>query len=128
MRRWISTSGKRTINLSIVAWKISPRKKTRVFPIILNQCLPLLRLQLQGAKTFEEMYEMNDIVKLFKLICSFCCKHDQNNEKYYAAFNSLQVLLINFQGSVWTNEDYLKEFQAQMLCLMTIMQILSMSG
>ena len=35
------------------------KKEKRVFPIILDQCLPLLRSQLKGAKT-EETCETND--------------------------------------------------------------------
>ena len=53
-------------------------KEKRVFLIILDQCSPSLRLQLEGTKTFEEMCKKNKIVELLKLIQSFCCKHDQN--------------------------------------------------
>ena len=63
------------------------------------------------------MQEKNSIVELLKLIRSFCCKHDQNNNKFYAVFNSLCALFINFQKSGQTNNDYLKEFQAQMAML-----------
>ena len=49
--------------------------------------------------------------------CNFCCKHDQNNDKFFAVFNSLQALFINFQKGDQTNDDYLKEFQAQMAML-----------
>ena len=43
-------------------------KEKRLFPIILDQCLPSLRSQLEGTKTFEETKEKNDIVELLKLI------------------------------------------------------------
>ena len=45
-----------------------------------------------------------------KLIRGFCCKHDQNHDKFYAVFNSVWALFINFQKSDQTNDDYLKEF------------------
>ena len=53
------------MNLPIIERHISLRKK-RVFSIILDQCLPSLRLQLEGAKTFEETCEKNDNVELLK--------------------------------------------------------------
>ena len=43
-------------------------KEKRVFPVILDQCLCLLRSQLEGAKMFKETCEKNDIVELLKLI------------------------------------------------------------
>ena len=56
-------------------------------------------------------------MELFKLIRGLCCKHDQNNNKFYAVFNSLRALFINFQKSDQTNNEYLKEFQAHMATL-----------
>ena len=93
------------------------KKEKRVFPIILGQRSPSLRLQLKGAKLFEETYEKNDVVELLKIICSFCCKHDINNDKYYAILNSLRLLFINFQSVEMTNDDYLKEVQGRMATL-----------
>ena len=55
------------------------KKEKRFFPIILDQCSPSLRSQLEGARTFEETCKKNDIAELLKLIQGFCCKHDQNN-------------------------------------------------
>ena len=49
-----------------------------------------------------------------KLIHVFCCKHDQNNDKYYAVFSSLQALFINFQKMI---NQYLKEFHGWMATL-----------
>ena len=89
-------------------------KEKRVFLIILDQCLPSLRSQLEGAKTFEETKEKNDIVELLKLIRDFCCKHHQNNDKFYAFFNSIRALFINFQKNDQINDEYLKEFQARL--------------
>ena len=43
----------------------------RVFPIILNQCSPSLKSQLEGAKIFEETCEKNDVMELLKLIRFF---------------------------------------------------------
>ena len=60
------------------------KKEKGVFPIILNQCSPSLRSQLEGRKTFEEAQKKNYIVELLKLIQGFCC-----NNKFYAVFNSL---------------------------------------
>ena len=40
-----------------------------------------------------------------------------NNDKYYAVFNSLRVLFINFQKADMMNYDYLKEFQGRMATL-----------
>ena len=40
-----------------------------------------------------------------------------NNDKYYAIFNSLKALFINFQKADMTNNDYLKEFQERMATL-----------
>ena len=77
----------------------------------------MLRSQFEGAKTFEETCEKNDIVKLLKLIHGFCCKHNQNNNKYYAVINSLRAWFINFQKNDQTNDEYLKEFQT---CLATL--------
>ena len=99
-------------------------KEKRVFPSILDQCSPSLRSQLEVMKKFEEAHEKNYIVELLKLIRGLCCKHDQNNDKFYAVFNSLRALFINFQKSDQTNDEYLKEFQAQMAHLMTTMLIL----
>ena len=79
-------------------------KEKRVFPIILEQCSPSLRSQLEGMKTFEEAREKNDIVEVRKLIRGLCCKHDQNNDKFYAVFNSLRALFINFQKNDQTND------------------------
>ena len=56
-------------------------------------------------------------MELLKLIWGFCCKHNQNNNGFYAVFNSLQALFINFQKSDQTNDNYLKEFQACMTML-----------
>ena len=92
-------------------------KEKRVFPITLDQCSCSLRSQLKGDKTFQEMCKKNDVMELLKLIQSFCCKHDQNNDKYYAVFNSLWALFINFQKNDQSNDDYLKEFQGQMALL-----------
>ena len=38
------------------------KKEKHIFPIILNQCSPSLRSQLEGAKIFEEACEKNDIM------------------------------------------------------------------
>ena len=92
-------------------------KQKRVFPIIYDQCLPLLRSQLEEGEAFKERCEKNDIVELLKLIRGFCCKHDQNNNKYYIVINSLCALFINFQKNDKSNVDYLKEFQACMATL-----------
>ena len=63
---------------------------------------------------FKETCEKNDAIELFQIIHSFCGKHDINNNKYYAIFNSLRALFINFQIAEMTNNDYLKEFQGRM--------------
>ena len=47
----------------------------------------------------------NDIVDLL---------HDQNNDRFYAVFNNLRALFINFQKNDQTNNEYPKEFQARM--------------
>ena len=52
-----------------------------------------------------------------KFVHDFCCKHDQNNNKYYAVINSLRAWFINFQKNDQTNDEYLKEFQT---CLATL--------
>ena len=52
-----------------------------------------------------------------KLIRGFCCKHNQNNDKFYAVFNSIGALFINFQKNDQTIDKYLKEFQARMATL-----------
>ena len=59
-------------------------KVKQVFFIILDQCSSSLKLQLEGAKNFQETCKKNNVVELLKLIHGFCCKHDQNNN-----FNSL---------------------------------------
>ena len=92
------------------------KKEKQVLPIILDQCSPSLRPQLEGAKTFEEA-QKNDIVELLKLIRGFCCKHNQNDKRFCAVFNSLQGLFINFQNNDLTNDEYLKEFQVRMATL-----------
>ena len=43
-------------------------KEKCILPIILDQCSPSLRSQLEGMKTFEEAYEKNDIVEVLKLL------------------------------------------------------------
>ena len=92
-------------------------KEKSLFPIILRQCSPSFRLQLEGAKSFENTCEKNDLIEILKIICSFCCKHDQNDDKYYAVFNSLRGLFINFQKSDMTNDDHLNEFHGRMATL-----------
>ena len=72
-------------------------KEKRVFPIILDQRSPSLKSLLEGAKSFQETCEKNDVVELLKIVRSICCKHDENNEKFNAVFNSLRALFINFQ-------------------------------
>ena len=73
------------------------KKEKWVFPMILDQCLPSLRSQLEGTKMFEEARKKNDIVELLKHIRGFYCKHDQNNDRFDAVFNSIQALFINFE-------------------------------
>ena len=62
-------------------------KEKQVFPIILDQCSPSLKLQLEGAKHFQETCEKNNIMELRKLVRGFCCKHNQNNDNFYAVFS-----------------------------------------
>ena len=83
----------------------------------MDWCSPSLSLQLEGAKTFEETCEKNEIMEVLKLISGFCCKHDQNNDKYYDVFNSICTLFIDFQKNDQSNYDYLKEFEACMATL-----------
>ena len=54
---------------------------------------------------------------MLKIICTFCYKHNINDDKYYAIFNSLRALFINFQKVEMMNDDYLKEFQGKMATL-----------
>ena len=63
-------------------------KEKRAFPIILDQCSPSLKSQLEGTKNFQETCEKNDVINLPKLIHGFCYKHNQNKDKFYAIFNS----------------------------------------
>ena len=53
----------------------------------------------------------NDIVDWLKLIQSFCYKHGQDSNNYYAIFNSFEAQFINFQKNDHTNDDYLKGLQ-----------------
>ena len=88
-------------------------KQRKVFPIVVGQCSPSLRSQLEGTPNFLEIYKKNNIVWLLKIIRGFCCNHDQNNDNVCAVMNSLRLLFINFQKSDVSNDDYLKEFQAR---------------
>ena len=56
-------------------------------------------------------------MECLKLIRGFCCRHDQNNDKYCAVFNSLHALFVNFQKNNQTNDNYLKEFWGHMAML-----------
>ena len=88
-------------------------KEKRVFPIILGQCSPSLRSQLEGGKGFEEICKNYDVVKLLKMIRGFSCRHDQNNDRIFAAIQSIRAFFNNFQKREMTNDEYLKEFQAR---------------
>ena len=83
-----------------------PKEKKEYFQSYLTNAQ-----QLDGDKTFQEMWR-NDVVRLLKLIRCSSCRHDHKNNKYYAVFNSLHALFINFQKSDQTNDEYWKEFQA----------------
>ena len=110
-----TTTQEKIDEMDIYMWKKDYKlveKEKRVFPSILDQCSPSPRSQLEGAETFEATQEKNDIIELLELIRGFSCKHDQNNDKFYAVFNSLQALFINFQKNDQTNDEYLKKFQA----------------
>ena len=81
------------------------------YPLILGQCLPALRAQLEGTKELE-VNAKQDVVEILQLIRGFCCHHDHNSEETYAVVTSFKSLLYFYQKPGTTNDKYLKEFKA----------------
>ena len=63
-----------------------------VYPLILGQCMPALRAQLEGNKGYEKINKEQDLFELLKLIRGLCCLHDLNNDKTYTIISLLKNL------------------------------------
>ena len=48
------------------------------YPLVMGQCSPALRAQLEGTKGFAKVKANQDIVELLKMISALCCCLDQN--------------------------------------------------
>ena len=88
-----------------------------VYPLVLGQCSPALRAQLEGTKGFEKINADQDVVELLQMIRDISCRHDQNTDKTYAIVQSLKSLKYFYQRPHVANNEYLKEFKA---CVETI--------
>ena len=84
-----------------------------VYPLIIGQCSPALRAQLEGTKGYEKINKDQDLIGLLKIIWELCCRHSINNDKTYAVISSLKNLLYLYQKPEATNDEYLKEFKAR---------------
>ena len=75
------------------------------YPVVVGQCSPALRAQLEGTRGYKIVNSNQDMVQLLKLINGLCCQHDQNNNKTYAVVSSLKALFYFYQKSDMTNDE-----------------------
>ena len=76
----------------------------------------ITKSQLEDAKNFQQTCKKKHY-QTSQAHSWLLLQAQSDNDKFYAVFNSLWALFINFQKSDQTNDDYLKEFQAQMAML-----------
>ena len=85
--------------------KICKIYQKTVYPLVIGQCSPALRAQLDGMKGYDMVNSKHDDFEVLKMIKSLCCRHNQNNDKTHAVVMSLKELLYSYQKPEMTNEE-----------------------
>ncbi len=86
--------------------------ESNAWALIFDQCMPELKIKLEGTSGFDKSKGDNNMVQLLVMICSYCCRFDVLNDKYMSIVGALKNLLYFFQKPKKSNLDFHEDFMA----------------
>jgi hypothetical protein len=84
----------------------------KAYIVIVQQCSPTLRNELETDKTFPAVCSSQDPIALLKLIQGFCCSYDSKVQSVMATVASHKRLFTHYQCNGLDNHTYHREFMS----------------
>jgi len=89
--------------------------ESNTWVLIYDQCSPELKNKLEGTEGYDKANNINDVAKLFTMICGYCCQFDLLSNKYNMAIvAAIMNLFYFFQKAEQSNADYHEDFMAML--------------
>ncbi len=88
--------------------------ESNAWGLIYGQCLGELKNKLKGTQDYDTAKSGNDVAKLLKMICGYCCQFNLLSDEYMAIDAAMKNLFYFFQKAEQSNADYHKDFTAML--------------